>query len=49
MGSHYQDGVAKKIYCRTERVRFSLTGLEKAVLEDIKLHDGLASGDGGEV
>jgi hypothetical protein len=49
MGSHCRDGVAKKVCRRTERVRFRLTGLEKAVLEDSELHDGLASGDGGKV
>ena len=49
MGSHCWDGAAKKVCHRTERIRFRLTGLEKAVLEDSKLHDGLARGDGGEV
>lgn len=49
MGSHCRDGVAKKVRRRTGRVRFRLTGLEKAVLEGFELHDGLASGDSGEV
>lgn len=49
MGSHCQDGVAKEACRRTERIQFRLTGLAKAVLEEFELHDGLASGDGGEV
>lgn len=49
MGSHCRDGVAKKVRRRTGRVRFRLKGLEKAVLEGFELHDGLASGDSGEV
>lgn len=49
MDSHRRDGAAKNVCRRTQRVRFGLAGLEKAFLEDFQLHDGLASGDSGEV
>lgn len=49
MGSHNWHGIAKKVFCIKTWVRFSLTGLEEAVLEDFELQDGLASRDGGEV
>jgi hypothetical protein len=48
-GFALSDAAAKKLCCRTQRMRFRLAGLEKGFLEDFQLHDGLASGDGGEV